>query len=325
MREEVTELQKFKSKHGQALSQLSNTLLKLTSGAILGSVFTAGVYTGAIEPAKFFKTPAIGQGEMVKAAVGPIIKTDGDLNYAIEAPLVQPHTASTGDLLKSKPSARMKLDLDLDPVEPAHEQVFLLDSTTMTLADAVNDRANDELAAINVIRKAIEEADGFADPMIKGSAKADAIAAALDMALVAKDMNAAQYDNHVFRIASGLPKTLVFNDIVETLNWKRQTVRNAIDITNQLADAMRAEDDGKIYMFVDKLTEIMDNYEVATKIERAADAIAEKLESQSSAAPSTQEGSLEVPTYRDVKSDPMEKLRDHFGTATAKPARSMSL
>jgi hypothetical protein len=195
----------------------------------------------------------------------------------------------------------------------------------MTLADAVNDRANDELDAINIIRKAIDEADGFADPMIKGSAKADAIAAALDMALVSKDINAAQYDNHVFRIASGLPKTLVFNEIVETLNWKRQTVRNAIDVTNQLADAMRAEDPGQIYMFVDKLSEIMDNYEVATKIERAADAMADKLESQSSAAPSQQEGSLVVPTYRDVKANLVEKLRDHFGQAGSKPTISLSL
>jgi predicted DNA-binding protein YlxM (UPF0122 family) len=324
MREEITALQTFKSKHGPALSRLSDSLLKLASGAVIGSVVTAGLYTGAIEPAKFFKTPGVGHGEIIKAATSPVIKTDGDLNYAVEAPLVQPETANTDDLLKSKPSARMKLDIDLDPVEPKRQETFLLDSTTMNLADSVNDRANDELDAINVIRKAIEEGEGFADPMIKGSAKADAIAAALDLALVPKDMNAAQYDNHIFRIASGLPKTLVFNEIVETLNWKRQTVRDAIDVTNQLADAIRVEDPGKVYMFMDKLTEIMDNYEVATKMERAADAVVDKLESQSSSDLSEQEGSLEVPTYRDVKADAMERLRDHFGTTVSKPAASIS-
>ncbi|MBY3433449.1 hypothetical protein HFN89_04745 [Rhizobium laguerreae] len=319
MREQVTELQKLKLKHGETLSRLTNGLVKYATGAIVGSVVTAGFYSGAIDPAKFLMTPAIGQGEIIK--VNTAIGEDPSAG-----PLIKSRTSDANDLTRPTPISGkrpLKLDLDLDSALP-EQKVFLLDASTMELADAVNDRANDELNAINVIRKAIDEADGFSDPMIKGSAKADAIVDALDLARVSKNMEAAAYDDHVFKIASGLPRTFLFNEIVETLNWKRQTVRNAIDVTTQLADAMRAENDASTLVLLVKLTGIMDNYEMATKIERTADALTKELESQSSDAPAPQDGTA-VPGLRGASADPMEKLKGHFGTAVAAPTRAMAL
>lgn len=303
----MTALDGLKQRHGGAFPRFTAGLGRIVGGAIIGSVVTAGLYTGAIEPSKFLTTPVIGQGEIVKA-----------------------HSASTDDLLKkpsSKSAEASSLDdllgalpekgkvkpkkFDLDPDLFEEEKVFLVDASTMLLTDSINDRANDELDAINVIRKAIEQGEGFQDDSIKGEVKADAIIAALDLAKVAKDMDTVAYDNHVFKLSSALPSSVVFTEIVETLNWKRKTVRNAVDVTIQLADAIRSEDAEASMSLIESLTEIMDNYELATTIERTAEKLAEGLERPTAEpSPSLDAGAL-APSLRNT-SGPIDSLRDHL-------------
>lgn len=301
----MTALDGLKQRHGGAFPRFTAGLGRIVGGAIIGSVVTAGLYTGAIEPSKFLTTPAIGQGEIVKANTA---NTD-DL-------LKKPTTTEASSLddlfgdLPVKGKVRPK-KLDIEPDLFEEEKVFLVDASNMVLADSINDRANDELDAINVIRKAVEQGEGFQDDSIKGEVKADAIIAALDLAKVAKDMDTVAYDNHVFKLSSALPRSVVFTEIVETLNWKRKTVRNAVDVTTQLADAIRSEDTEASMLLMESLTEIMDNYEMATTIEKTAEKLAEGLESPTAEpSPSLDAGAL-APSLRNT-SGPMDSLRDHL-------------
>lgn len=312
----MTALDGLKQRHGGAFSRFTASLGRVVGGAIIGSVVTAGLYTGAIEPSKFLTTPAIGQGEIVKANTA---NTD-DL-------LKKPTTTEASSLddlfgdLPVKGKVRPK-KLDIDPDLFEEEKVFLVDASNMVLADSINDRANDELDAINVIRKAVEQGEGFQDDSIKGEVKADAIIAALDLAKVAKDMDTVAYDNHVFKLSSALPRSVVFTEIVETLNWKRKTVRNAVDVTTQLADAIRSEDTEASMLLMESLTEIMDNYEMATTIEKTAEKLAEGLESPTAEqSPSLDAGAL-APSLRNT-SGPMDSLRDHFAGQGSVVGRSL--
>ncbi|MCS4089490.1 hypothetical protein [Rhizobium sp. BK176] len=334
MREEVTALQTFKSKHGPALSKFTNGLMRFTSGAILGSVVTAGVYTGAIEPAKFFKHPAIGQGEIVKAAVAPTIQTDGNLNFFGGEPPVQPQTANTDEIPKTGAAAtaksKMKLDLDLDPASPFAEQpkrqVLELDPYTEETFDLINTRANDELDGIAAILKTVDENERFSDDTIKGSAKSEAVLAMLDLARVAKNPGVAQYDDHVFKVAKGLPNTTTFNDIVETLNWKRETVRNAIDLTTKMAWAMSRDDAETADVLIAELSDLMDKYEMATTVEKATEKLVDALSnSVEDNTPKSLEPSLGVPDARDVSAGPLDRLRGHVGSTPSRSSVSLKL
>ena len=197
--------------------------------------------------------------------------------------------------------------------------MLFFDASNIHLVDAINDRANDELAAISLIKKAIDEGDGFQNDSIKGEVKADAIIEALAYAKVSKDVEAAAYDDHVFKLASGLPRTMIFNEIVENLNWKRQTVRNAANVTAQLAESIRSEDVDASITLMQTLAEIMDNYEMATAVEKSAEKLVEELENQTrDAAPPLDAGAL-APSLRNASADPMDKLLDHFATIQAPP------
>ncbi|MCZ7861271.1 hypothetical protein O9X98_07595 [Agrobacterium salinitolerans] len=301
----MTALDKLKQKHSSAFSQFTSNLARTVGGAILGSVVTAGVYTGAIQPSKFMDMMPFGKGEVVNGlTVSTAIKDNGAAVLGV-----------AGDLPKPSDGRPKKIDLGPDFFE--EEKVFFVDASTMILADSINDRANDELDAINLIRKAIEEGEGFQDDRIKGEVKAEAILDALNLARVAKDMDTVAYDDHVFKVASGLPRTVMFTEIVETLNWKRQTVRNAMDVTTQLADAIRTEDADTGAVLMQELTEIMANYEMATDLEKAAEKLAKELEKQTGDnAPSSGGSILTVPSLRDAAA-PLENLRKHFDAVSS--------
>lgn len=307
----MTALGKLKQRQGSAFSQITSGLVRIMGGAIIGSVVTAGVYTGAIQPSKFIDMVPFGTGEVGSGlTVSTAIRDDGSAVLGV-----------SGELPKLSDKRPKKLDIDQDLFE--EEKVFFVDASTMILADSINDRANDELDAINLIRKAVEEGEAFQDDRIKGEAKADAILDALNFARVAKDMDAVAYDNHVFELASGLPRTVVFTEIVETLNWKRQTVRNAVDVTTQLAEAIRTEDADAGILLMQNLTEIMANYELATTIEKTAEKLAEELENQTGDTGSSLGGSiLSAPSLRDAAA-PLENLRNHFDSVSS-PAKAMA-
>jgi hypothetical protein len=300
MSKDTTELQSFTEKHGAALSKLTAGLAKCAGGALIGSVVTVGIYSGAIEPSKVFGTSVIEQGDVFTARSA------------------QPPTRLLPSDGNSIP-AKNKLHIDLDPVTSASTrsdpELFELDASTADLFDMINDRANDELDALNVIRKALDGVEGFSDDRIKGSAKADTIIAGLNLARVAKNMDAVEYDNRAFKIAKGLPKTMVFNDIVETLNWKRETVRTAIDVTTRIADAMRAEDTETADVLFTQLTEIMENYEMATTIERTADKMIEAMGKQiDGTAPENTSPATDAQGKRDVSTGPLDRLGEHLRT-----------
>ncbi|MCV9965065.1 hypothetical protein OIU34_24515 [Pararhizobium sp. BT-229] len=307
----MTALDGLKQRHGGAFSRLTADLGRIVGGALVGSVVTAGVYTGAIQPSKFVDMVPFGKGAVVSSlTVSTAVRDNGAAVLGV-----------SGELPKLSDGRPKKLDIDQDLFE--EEKVLFVDASTLILADSINDRANDELDAINLIRKAIDEGEGFQDDRIKGEVKADAIIEALSLARVAKDMDAVAYDNHVFKLASGLPRTVVFTEIVETLNWKRQTVRNAVDITTQLADAIRTEDAEAGVLLMQNLTEIMANYEMATTIEKTAEKLAEELESQTGdSAPSLGGSILSVPSLRDAAA-PLENLRNHFDSVSS-PAKAIA-
>lgn len=326
MSEKATELQKFQRKHGDTLSRLANGLVKYAKGAIVGSVVTAGLYSGAIQPAKFFTTS--GHGAVVRANTA--IRDDQPIGQLI----VPPDTTGTADLLNDRsPTASTmpkKLDVDLDPVTPTVDQpqphVLELDASNQVTFNLINRRANEELDAINIIRKAVDQGEGFSDDMIKGSAKADAVIAALDLARVAKNPGAVHYDDYVFRVAKDLPKTTTFTDIVETLNWKRETVRTAIDLTTKMALAMRQEDNESADALFVELSNLMDNYEMATQVEKITEKLVDALESHvEDSLPDSSDPTLTVPGARDVSTGPLDRLRGHLGAASSASSISMKL
>ena len=306
----MTALDKLKHRHGSAFSQFTSGLVRTVGGAIIGSVVTAGLYTGAIQPSKFIDMVPFSKGKAVSGlTVSTASRDDGAAVLGV-----------SGELPKLSDRRPKKLDIDQDLF--AEEKVLFVDASTMILADSINDRANDELDAINLIRKAVDEGEAFRDDRIKGEAKADAILDALNLARVAKDMDTVAYDDHVFKIASGLPRTVIFTEIVETLNWKRQTVRNAMDVTTQLADAIRTEDAETGVVLMQELTEIMANYEMATTIEKAAEKLAKELENQTGdAGPSLGGSILSVPSLREAAA-PLENLRNHFDSVSS-PVKAM--
>jgi hypothetical protein len=320
MTERATELQEFNKRHGDALARFASGLVKITGGAIIGSVVTAGVYTGVIDPSKLLTSTEFKQSE-----------------------IVQPHTANIEDLVKNsvpksneetklfdlfgKPSSQDRAKsakLDIDPDLLGNDRVLIIDASTMTLANSINARANDELEAINVIRKAIEQGEAFQDEKIPGEKKADAIIEALDFAKVAKEFHTASYDSHVFELSSSLPRSIVFTEIVETLNWKRDAVRNAVDATTQLADAIRSEDVEASITLLERLSDIMDNYEMATAVEKAASELSERLEREASeSAPSSLDAGSLAPSMREASVESIDKLREHFSLSGGAKERSI--
>jgi hypothetical protein len=304
----MTALDKLKKRHS-SFSNMTAGLGRIVSGAIIGSVVTSGIYTGVIQPSKIMDLIPFGKSEVATVPSVNVSNVQITDSSKVASWTLQDQEAAAK-------ASGLNIDPDFFKVEP--KEVFLVDASNMTLADAINDRANDQLDGMNLIRKAIEEGAAFHDDRIKGEVKADIILDALNFAMIAEDMDTVAYDNHVFKLARGLPPTIVFNEIVETLNWKRQMVRDAADATVQIADAIRSDDTEAGIATMQSLDDIMANFETATAIEKAAEKLADELEKRTGdRAPSPDASVLSVPSLREALARPTENLRNHFDGATA--------
>lgn len=312
MREETSELQKFKDRNpswGEIFGALATKAKPYAIGAVLGAGgLVAAVVASA--PAPSDAAPVV----LAQAEKSPLAQamTPPVLEPGYQTPLSL--SQETSPVLAEQPDrpgshTPKKLDIDLDNIPEA--EVFEINAKTMALADVIDDRATSELDAINVIRKALETGDAFADPTVSGEKKADVIRQALELAKQSGNTSAFEYDNHVFKIAHSLPKTAVLNEAVETLNWKRDQVRSSISATEGMIAGYASGDMEKVMDNLVELTELMENYEFATAPEKMIEALTDELESKTDQpAPNEDAGSL-APKFRDV-SAPIGKLNGHF-------------
>lgn len=290
----MTALENFKKTNSTMFYAATKYLLPYVAGGIVGSVITSGIYTGAIQPSKFFAAPSnSNQSEIVEA-------TTNESRYSIEE-----------EFAADEP------DIENEEKAYADGATFYVDSDSLVLADSINDRADEELKGFNAIRKIFEQGDVFDDLETTGHDKADIVIEALNFIRTAEDKDVATYDDYIFKLADTLPKTAAFNEIVEYLNWKRTMISNAVDIVIELAAALRRDDPKDGLDLVTRLTDLMDNYELASAVERGDTDTSEQLDRHAG-----QGFSSSLPKLWDTTVG--ERLRSHY-SATSAPASAMAL
>lgn len=291
----MTRLEKFKQKNGAALKSFTQGLYPFAAGVIVATVIGAGVPGGTLSTG-FVK-------ELQESAV--------DAEASAPAQTADNH-------LRTGP-----LKLDLGPVAP--RQVFEMDLENMLELAAIDARADDELGELNAIRHAVTDGEAFQSGIVDGDAKADAIDAALSFALVAKDMDTVQYDNHLFTVSKSLPQTSEFKEVVDLLNWKRSTIDKAQALTHNLSRAVRDDDADLAGILLSDLNELFENYEFVTDLNKTRDEILSRLKN---GANEDSTATDELPATESLRSASLKAagaIREHLSSAQRRPAITMSL